>query len=324
MKRIFVYEYLSGGGPMEGSDASSGELLAMGQAMRDAITDDLLSIEDYEVTVATCSAAGAVHLGARAVACIEGESPFDFVARQADTHHLVWAVAPETDGLLAHFQSVVDPGRWLGCDGAAIKLATGKRATLLTLAAAGITTPLAFEHDPKVTRWVVKPDDGAGATSTRLHNSLETALEDWSERSRSEGPMAIEPWVDGQALSLSILCDPSHGEAHAELLSINRQQDHIDDGGVLSYRGVEVNVQPLAGRQGTLLKALATRVCGSIAGLRGYVGIDLVWHARRGPVVIEVNPRVTCAYVGLSKALRRNLAAEVIAIHQRGKLNSHE
>jgi tyramine---L-glutamate ligase len=32
----------------------------------------------------------------------------------------------------------------------------------------------------------------------------------------------------------------------------------------------------------------------------------------RGPVVIEVNPRVTCAYIGLSAALGRNLAAELL------------
>ncbi|HEY6895520.1 MAG TPA: hypothetical protein VI258_15200, partial [Rhodanobacteraceae bacterium] len=33
------------------------------------------------------------------------------------------------------------------------------------------------------------------------------------------------------------------------------------------------------------------------------------------PVVIEVNPRVTCAYVGLSAALRRNLARDVLSVH---------
>ena len=42
MKRIFVYEYLSGGGPVAGTDAHRSELLAMGRAMRDAITADLL------------------------------------------------------------------------------------------------------------------------------------------------------------------------------------------------------------------------------------------------------------------------------------------
>jgi predicted ATP-grasp superfamily ATP-dependent carboligase len=56
-------------------------------------------------------------------------------------------------------------------------------------------------------------------------------------------------------------------------------------------------------------------VAKAIPGLRGFVGIDLVWHPRCGPVVIEVNPRVTCAYVGLSASLGRNLAAELLRDH---------
>jgi predicted ATP-grasp superfamily ATP-dependent carboligase len=312
MKRIFVYEYLSA------HNSQASELLSMGRSMRDAVTADLLALKDYEVTVATCDHGDPPPEGARSVTANEGETAVDFVVRQADAHHLVWAIAPETAGVLAQLQRSIDPGRWLGCDGPAIKLSTGKRATLLTLAAAGIATPLAFEHDPKITRWIVKPDDGAGATSTRLHSSLETALEDWSQRSRSEGPMAIEPWVEGQALSMSMMCGDPSGAMPAELLSINRQQLNIDSEGVLTYRGVEINALPLNGRHGTALSALATRVSSSIPGLRGYVGVDLVWHARRGPVVIEVNPRVTCAYVGLSQALGRNLAADVIAIHRQG------
>jgi tyramine---L-glutamate ligase len=269
------------------------------------------------VTVATCSLAPAVPPRATAVSPKAHETPFDFVARIADAQHFVWVVAPETEGVLAQFQRGIDPARWLGCDGPAIQLASGKRCTLMALAGAGITTPLAFEHEPETTRWVVKPDDGAGAQDTRLHTSLEAASDDWSQRSRAGHPMAIEPWVEGAALSLSLMCGPGR----TELLSVNRQRLRIGTAGALSYEGVEINVLPLtrprraaraAGPQAAVLQALATRVGHSLPGLRGFVGVDLVWHARRGPVVIEVNPRVTCAYVGLSQALARNLAADVI------------
>ena len=61
--------------------------------------------------------------------------------------------------------------------------------------------------------------------------------------------------------------------------------------------------------------------------LGGFVGIDLVWHDRRGPVAIEINPRVTCAYVGLSRSLGRNLAGEVIAAFEAervcGEVHAH-
>ncbi|MDM0103502.1 ATP-grasp domain-containing protein [Variovorax sp. J22R24] len=304
MKRIFVYEYLSGGGEM-----APGELLAMGQSMRDAIMADLLRLENLALSVATCKLASPVPEPARPVTPRDGESAFDFVARQADAHDLAWVVAPETDGLLARLHRCVDPGRWLGCEGPAIELATRKRMTLMTLAEAGIATPLAFEHEPDTTRWVVKPDDGAGAVATRLHHDAAAAVDDWSARSRAGNPMAIEPWVEGAALSLSLLC----GRKRCELLSINRQHLDIDEQGLLSFRSVEVNVMPLNDPRAAALGGLAARVHQTVQGLRGFVGIDLVWHERRGPVVIEINPRVTSAYVGLSRSLGRNLAAEVIA-----------
>lgn len=304
MQRIFVYEYLSGGGEM----AIGGELLAMGQSMRDAIMADLLRLEHLQVTVATCHLALPVPAPARPVTPRHGEAVFDFVRRQAAAHDLTWVVAPETDGVLARLQQGVAPDRWIGCDGPAVAVATHKRTTLLALAEAGIATPLAFEHAPETSRWVVKPDDGAGAVATRVHHDWQAAGDDALARSRPGSPMTVEPWVEGAALSLSLLC----GTRRCELLGVNRQHLDIDAHGVLSFRGVEVNAMSQADARVATLGALAARVHRAIPGLRGFVGVDLVWHAQRGPVVIEVNPRVTCAYVGLSQALGRNLAAEVI------------
>ncbi|MEJ8823368.1 ATP-grasp domain-containing protein [Variovorax humicola] len=316
-KRIFVYEYLSAGGEMAGESpagehAAADDLLAMGQSMRDAIVADLLSLENYDVSVATCNRATAVPQPAGAVRARDGESPFDFVARQGDAHDLVWVVAPETEGLLAKFRQCVDRGRWLGCDGPAIALTTGKRRTLLRLAEAGIATPLAFENAPETARWVVKPDDGAGAVATSLHPSRKAAL-DASRHACANSAMEIEPWVEGPALSLSLLCGP----AHTELLSVNRQILAVDAHGLVSFRGVEVNVMAAADPRAAALVALAERIGHAIPGLRGFVGVDVVWHAERGPVVIEINPRVTCAYAGLSDALGRNVARDVIGAHGR-------
>ena len=329
-KRIFVYEYLSGGGQMAGADGASVELMAMGQSMRDAITADLLALEDCQVSVATCSMASPVPQAATPVRPHDFETAFEFVARQADAHDAVWLVAPETDGLLAQFQHRIDPARWLGCDAASIALASSKRSTLTRLADAGLTTPLAFERAPEITRWVVKPDDGAGAMDTRLHASRDAAMNDAAQRARAGYSVVIEPWVEGTPMSLSMICS----DTGCALLSINRQRLEVDADGRLSFCGVEVNALPLLETlpllpalspadaqaaapgsvpQAAALHGLARRVAQAIPGLRGFVGIDLVWHAQRGPVVIEVNPRVTCAYVGLSHALGRNLATEVIA-----------
>ena len=320
MTRIFVYEYLSGGGDRAAND----DLLPMGQSMRDAIVADLLRLDDCEVSVAACEGTEVPTGRARSVRPRDGETPFDFVARHAPVNDLVWVVAPETDGVLAQLARRVDPARWLGCDRDSIRLTSSKRATLRRLADAGVCTPLAFEHAPDVTQWVVKPDDGAGSIDTRVHASFEAATRDGANRSSHAGhagcATTIEAWVEGQSLSLSLLC----GVEHTELLSINRQHLLIDADGSVSFCGVAVNALLLDDPRGATLRALAASVGKAITGLRGFVGIDLVWHAQRGPVVIEVNPRVTCAYVGLSSALGRNVAGDIIAAHQRLAVQSRE
>jgi len=304
MTRVFVYEYLSGGG--DGAAGGAGELLAMGQAMRDAMAADLLALKSYHVTVATCKLAAPPPPAAQAVMPHAGEPAADFVRRLADAHDLAWVLAPESGGLLAALHPCVERSRWLGCELPAIELATGKRRTLLALGESGIATPLDFEQAPGIEAWVVKPDDGAGAIATRVHRHRSSALEDLFSRTE---PVVMEPWVEGEPLSLSLMC----GAQDCELLCINRQQLQVDGHGWLSFQGVQVDAVPKSDPRARPLAALASRVHHAMAGLRGFVGIDLVWHPRRGPVVIEVNPRVTCAYVGLSKHLGRNLAAEVIA-----------
>jgi predicted ATP-grasp superfamily ATP-dependent carboligase len=123
--------------------------------------------------------------------------------------------------------------------------------------------------------------------------------------------MTIEPWIAGEPLSLSLLC----GSEGAEVLSVNRQHIVVDGDGMLSFEGVEPNVMPPDDPRMRALRALATQVASQLPGLRGFVGIDLVWHAHCGPVLIELNPRVTSAYVGLSASLGRNLAADILQAH---------
>jgi tyramine---L-glutamate ligase len=293
MKRIWVVEYLSGGGKFHG-DA----LLAMGASMRDAMVADLLQVPGCRVSAATCARAPVLPRGATAVQALPGEDVTGFVARQAAAHDAVWLVAPETDGLLARLHDAVPAGRWLGCDAASIAVASSKRATTARLAAHGVPTPLALAGDASIRRWVTKPDDGAGAADTQVHADLSAARDHATACSS-----VIEPWVEGAAMSLSLLCKPGH----FELLSVNRQQIAVDGAGCVSFEGVMIDRQAPA----AMFEPVARDVVRAMPGLCGFVGIDLVWHEHRGPVVIEVNPRVTCAYVGLSAALGRNLAAEL-------------
>ncbi len=57
----------------------------------------------------------------------------------------------------------------------------------------------------------------------------------------------------------------------------------------------------------------------SFSGLRGYVGVDLVL-AEDKPFVIDVNPRLTTSYVGLSGAAGFNVAEAMMNAVLKNKL----
>jgi predicted ATP-grasp superfamily ATP-dependent carboligase len=329
LRRVFLFEYLSAGG----TDVPAA-LRAEGIAMRDALCSDLSALSGWSLGIAAdprdplgAPATGAidgirgatstlacgtrcgptaVSRGTHWLARCAGEPVVDFVAREAARHDQVWVVAPETGGVLAALCEVVPQELWIGCDRASIRLTSSKRASVDRLHARGVATPHAFIDDPDVSAWVVKPDDGAGSVDTRRHLRLANGQADLVERREAA---VLEPWVDGEALSLSLLI----GANGAELLAVNRQHVVVDSQGVVSLEGIEVNLT-VDGDKRAALARTASAVCAAIPGLAGLVGIDLVWHATRGPVVIEVNPRVTSAYVGLGAALGRNLAGEVLAL----------
>jgi predicted ATP-grasp superfamily ATP-dependent carboligase len=364
MTRVLVFEYLSACGPpgwraepapaagadaegqqgLQGMPASPAqELLEQGLTMRDAMVADLLRPppeargllpQGLQVHVA-CSQpeAGVDDLeggpagpppGARPCWVPAGTDPVRWLAGQASHFDIVWAVAPETGGLLAGCCAAVPPASWLGCEPAAIALCSRKRATLARLSGHGLYTPLAFATHAG--RWVTKPDDGAGAVATQVHARLAAAH---ATVCRGEpGMTTLEPWVEGEPMSLSLLCT---GE-RCELLAVNRQRITLDGDGFVHFGGVDVDVLPRDDPRWPVLALLSSRIAQAIPGLRGYVGVDLVWHeapeeadktsglaGRRdagGPVVIEVNPRLTSAYPALAARLSRQgrwLAAELLA-----------
>ena len=316
MSHLFVYETLSGGGlGAEADSPAARELLPMGVAMRDAIVEDLLALSGLRLSVATCAAAplrpawtAASSGRCLAVQAGPGESATDFIARMAHQHDGAWVVAPESDGLLAAAARAVAPGRWIGSRAETIALASSKTATLARMADAGLLTPLAFETDTRVRRWVIKPDQGAGAQDTWVVANREEAQARADARRAHGESVALQAWVEGEALSLTLLCR----DGAVELLSINRQQVPVAANGAVSFEGVAPVSWPAEDPRRAALAGWVQQMAGALPGLRGINGVDLVWHAQRGPVLIEVNPRVSCAYVGLSQRLGRRLAAEVL------------
>ena len=83
----------------------------------------------------------------------------------------------------------------------------------------------------------------------------------------------------------------------------------LDEDNKLDLDGITVDA--LDDNQG-IYAGLATSVAAALPGLRGYVGIDFI-ATDDGPVVLEINPRLTTSYCGLGAILGTNPAELIIS-----------
>jgi predicted ATP-grasp superfamily ATP-dependent carboligase len=224
----------------------------------------------------------------------------------------IWPVAPESDGVLervCRFATACGTPV-LASTPEAIKVGASKTATADILARHGIAVVPAYRTPVEVPAeyeaLVIKPDDGAGCVETLLLGRASASA--WWARHGSPR-FVVQPYVAGEALSLSLLC----AAGAAEIISCNTQRVRAVDGN-FEFRGVVVNAYP-AGRQ--TYRRLASAIAKAIPGLWGYVGIDLI-ETCKGPVVVEINPRVTTSYAGLTQALGTNTAARILALRANG------
>jgi predicted ATP-grasp superfamily ATP-dependent carboligase len=309
--KIFVFEFVTGGG-LAGEPLPPG-LVREADLMVRALLADLADVPGVHCIASRDPRLPAL-AGVEALVPEPGEDPFALYARGLAAAEAAWPTAPETGGALERLSRLTEShGRLLlGCRPEAVRLTASKRATTAALRAAGIQAVPTFGPADDLPRvpgpWVVKPDDGAGSGDTIV-------VADWTaarERlQRLAGGFVAQPWIDGDALSLSLLC----ADGQTRLLACNRQQVRVA-GGRVSLIGLGVNAE--AARAGKLA-SLAARIATAIPLLWGHVGVDLVLGAE-GPVVLEINPRLTTSYCGLRRALGTNPAALVLDLARTGRL----
>jgi predicted ATP-grasp superfamily ATP-dependent carboligase len=152
-----------------------------------------------------------------------------------------------------------------------------------------------------------KPRYGAGSQATFLvadAAALAALLAQPSVlRPEVFGETLVQPFVPGVPASVAFLIGPGQTVPLAPALQ------HLTHHDGFHYLGGEVPLpEPLAARA----VALAERAVGTVPGLLGYVGVDLVLGD--ADVVLEINPRLTTSYLGLRALCRDNLAAAVLRL----------
>jgi predicted ATP-grasp superfamily ATP-dependent carboligase len=237
---------------------------------------------------------------------------WETIVEQVDA---VWFIAPETDDYLHRMTALANKHHKyiIGCGLGAIEICGSKLLSHQFFRQNGLNTIktdlLSTWDKTAASKWIVKPDDGAGCDETLLFNDAND-LSAWILSNEKMHSHIIQPYIEGCPASLSCLMH----DGQAYLLSCNKQLILLDKT-ELTYQGFIVNGMR---QYWTHFTKLANQVAALLPDLRGYVGIDVIVSEERHEQckihLLEVNPRLTTCYVALREAMGINPAALIMAI----------
>ena len=283
-------------------------LAVEGQAMLQALLDDLQQVPALQLLLPLDSRCRDLTLpsGAAIVSIAAAHSLWRLLPELIAQVDAVWPIAPESGGVLSRIAGLclAQQKILLASPPATIDLCADKYATYQHLSAAGIaqvaTALLSDVGADYPLPAVIKPRDGLGCQGAQLiRNSRELSA-------AKQNDYIIQPYHSGPAVSLSALF--KNGQAW--LLCCNHQQMLIDDNRFI-LQACQVNT---ANPQQEYYQMLLQQLAAALPKIWGFIGVDLIETPEHGPLLLEINPRLTSSYAGIRQATGINPAAQVLAL----------
>ena len=332
--RLLVYEHISGGGFAD--KAIPAGVLSEGFGMLRTLISDLKAA-GHSVTTTLDSRIARLNPPINADCVVPSFSAQEAQAnilKISDRADAAYVIAPETDGLLRSLVEVVEQtgAASLNCSASAIEKVSDKAVFYALMRKLGLPLPetLMFsvadelEEIKKAVRGslnfplIFKPANGVsccGLSVVRNEDQVAGAVGKIKRESSSKH-FLVQELIEGAAASVSLFS--TGGDATA--ISLNRQDVTIETPEACSrYSGGAVPFDhPLKSEA----FAVAEKLAKSFPDLRGYLGVDFVL-TKDEAVAIEVNPRLTTSYVGLSSVANFNPTQALVNAVLKSELPTH-
>jgi predicted ATP-grasp superfamily ATP-dependent carboligase len=320
--RILVYEHTSGGG-FAGEQLPT-SILPEGFGMLRCLSSDLSRAGHRTVTLIDSRLLGGVSLlEVEQITPISSRDQLTkLFPKTLESVDAAYIIAPEMDRTLeALVRKMEESGVLsLNCSADAIHTSTDKATSLRILKGAGFrvpkTTIIDLDEGPEEmirqeigsgARLILKPLRGGGSSGLSVvtdENEVRMAL-DKIKATTTESLVVMQELVQGVAASVNSI---RTSEAVIPL-TLNQQFVRIaPPSSDSAYLG---GLVPLQHHLKDQALDAAARATDAFPGLTGYVGIDMVL-TEEGPVIIEVNPRLTTSYIGARRVLKVNLGQSIV------------
>lgn len=148
---------------------------------------------------------------------------------------------------------------------------------------------------------VIKPVKGVGCEGLKLIRNMADLHHYLLRAIRRYGDVLVQEYIRGIPASISSVTDGNR----ALVLSVNRQFISFRQ---QSYLGGYTPIKHVNLKE---INRVVKEITSVFRGLRGYFGVDIVF-SKNHPYVMEINPRLTVSYIGLSKVLVSNPAKLIL------------
>ncbi len=319
VNRIFIFEFISGGG--FNHDDIPISLFTEGFGMLRVIVEDFKNLGFQIKTLIDYRIQHMIkYLKADFTKEInQSMDIFLEVKKAVKDCKYVFIIAPEFSNILYNLTKIMkdQDKAILSMNLEAIKLGSSKFETYKYFKTQELSTPLTYhlpshllheDHIMKVTSKlnfpiIIKPEDGVGAESIfYFENNSQISSFLTSDRSHfeSDRDYIFQEYVPGKDLSVSLIGN-SQG---INILSINAQFVEINRlNNKSSYLG---GYTPISDYEN--IKKKLKKQCQQLGlkGFTGYYGIDFIRKTDSSLSFIEINPRLTTSYIGIRNITKKN------------------
>ncbi len=313
--KVFVFEFASAYASINKTVTSS--ILCEGLAMLKTLLKDFVKA-GYQVTTVLSPSLIKFkvlkEVGNVEVVSSQGLSLKELV----ETHdfYASYIIAPESSGVLEEKVSLLtDNCLSLNCSVEAIKNVRNKMNFYRKIRRGKVNTPFTeFIKNPSDTLeamkvlkefnlpLVLKPVEGVGCSGIQVVKSksqIKLALKKLKKEEIYKKGVVVQEFIKGINASVSLISNGS------KIIPLTLNYQFLNLGGPNSSSIYKGGLTPLHVNSQKEALENVSKTIKLFKGLRGYVGVDLVL-TKDASFIVEINPRLTTSYVGVSKVLDAN------------------
>ena len=292
MKKVLIYEYFTGGGIIN-EELCSSSLLSEAKIIVNSVVNEYCKSQEYQVYYFLDSRLKLDNLG-KSIEVKSSEQLYDI--KLLRTFDLILPILPEQNmELYSYCEFLAEQN---------IETLISSPETIKVLSDKYVFSSFCLKHNiPCIPSYLSSQINAIPHDTIIEKDRYGVGCSHVKKISKKDSikikKMIYQPYIKGNHFSLCVYYE----KKSFKILTLN-EQDIVLDNNKIKLRSLKVNVKNSHYLE---LYSILRNIYKSLPGLYAYVGVDLIM-TRDKILVVEVNPRLTTSFTGISSTLGINMS----------------